>query len=320
MIQGSTVMLSLKDRLSTIADRIDRQARFIYVDYPLHPNIGDLLINQGTEDFFATHQLNIWRRYSYHDFPGRLTGVGDGDIFLFHGGGNFGDLYPEHVNLLLHILKEFPRNQVVVLPQTVFFKNERHKEAICNQMRNHTKLRIYVRDLHSLDELQKSGLNDITAMPDMAHHLAGKLIPDPLIGGGDPLYFIRRDEEGGKIPSTISFDSRETVDWVDSISARDRIAFIFLIRAVRGLRAVNSSISLYRLWYRLRDSTVRGGVELLSRSTTIYTNRLHAVLLGLLLGRNVIAFDNSYGKLSEYYQTWLSEVPNLKFLKTEASC
>ena len=277
------------------------------------------MINQGTEDFFLAHQLNIWRRYSYHDFPQRLTGIGEDDVFLFHGGGNFGDLYPEHVNLLLHILKEYPRNQIVVLPQTVFFRDKRQKEMICSPMRKHAKLSIFVRDLHSLDELQKSGLNDITAMPDMAHHLVGKLIPNPAIGADDPLYFIRRDEEGGNIPSTLAFDSRDAVDWVDCISPKDRIAFILLFRAVRGLRAVGSSITLYHLWYKLRDSKVRSGVELLSRSTTIYTNRLHAVLLGLLLGRNVVAFDNSYGKLSEYYQTWLSEVPNLKFLKTDTS-
>jgi exopolysaccharide biosynthesis predicted pyruvyltransferase EpsI len=35
------------------------------------------------------------------------------------------------------------------------------------------------------------------------------------------------------------------------------------------------------------------------------------MILGLLLEREVYAFDNSYGKLSSYRTTWLSEMEGL---------
>ncbi len=50
---------------------------------------------------------------------------------------------------------------------------------------------------------------------------------------------------------------------------------------------------------------------MLSRPRVIYTNRLHAMLLGLLLGREVRWFDNSYGKLGAYAETWLANHPDL---------
>jgi exopolysaccharide biosynthesis predicted pyruvyltransferase EpsI len=49
------------------------------------------------------------------------------------------------------------------------------------------------------------------------------------------------------------------------------------------------------------------------------TNRLHAIILGLLLDRSVIAFDNSYGKLSMYYQSWLTGMGSLDFQQQEAT-
>jgi exopolysaccharide biosynthesis predicted pyruvyltransferase EpsI len=68
------------------------------------------------------------------------------------------------------------------------------------------------------------------------------------------------------------------------------------------------------IWYRLRDRIVRCGIALLSHSDALATNRLHAMPLGLLLGIEVTAFDNFYGKLSSYASTWLKDVDNLQFI------
>ena len=49
------------------------------------------------------------------------------------------------------------------------------------------------------------------------------------------------------------------------------------------------------------------GVRLLSPGETIVTDRLHAMLLALQMGRRVIAIDNANGKLTSYARTWFAD-------------
>lgn len=315
MSSREIVLSQLKSKSNAIATKIGKPENIIYVDYPLHPNIGDLLINSGTEQFFANHNYRVTHRYSYHDYPKKLHGVSKGTVFAFHGGGNFGDLYPEHINLLLQIIEDFPENKIVVFPQTVFFKSEERRAAICSQLKRHSNLTIYVRDRRSLDVLMNSGLDDVALMPDMAHLLFGALTPDPHRGSVEPLYFMRRDEEVGNVPELGLSQSDRTVDWQDGISLAHRIQFATLIRTTRSSRALGLPFDTTTRWYRLRDQLIEEGIKLISASNLIYTNRLHAMLLALFLGRDVVGFDNSYGKLSGYYEAWLGGIEGLKMLR-----
>jgi pyruvyl transferase EpsO len=316
MSTPETVLSHLKSNTNAIAAKIGTPTNIIYVDYPLHPNIGDLLINSGTEEFFANHNYLVTHRYSYHDYPKKLDGVNEGSVFAFHGGGNFGDLYPEHINLLLQIIEEYPNNQVVVFPQTVFFKSDERRAAICSKLKKHRRLTIYVRDRRSLDVLTRSGLDDVSLMPDMAHLLLGAITPNPSRGSDKPLYFMRRDEEVGSVPNLGLSQSDRTVDWEDGISLAHRVKFAALIRMTRSSRALGVPFETTPRWYKLRDELIDEGIKLISQSNLIYTNRLHAMLLALLLQRDVVGFDNSYGKLSGYYETWLADIEGLQMLRS----
>lgn len=46
----------------------------------------------------------------------------------------------------------------------------------------------------------------------------------------------------------------------------------------------------------------------------ITSTRLHAIILALLCGKNVTAIDNSYGKISEFIHTWLSDVDEVQLM------
>jgi pyruvyl transferase EpsO len=51
------------------------------------------------------------------------------------------------------------------------------------------------------------------------------------------------------------------------------------------------------------------GVRLLARGETIVTDRLHGVLIGLQMGRRVVAIDDAHSKIRHYAETWLSDGP-----------
>jgi pyruvyl transferase EpsO len=312
----NNVLFSLKARLHAIAEGITPDRRVIYVDYPLHPNIGDLLINLGTEEFFKDYRINVRNRFTYHDFPRQISDLGEKDIFMFHGGGNFGDIYPEHLMLLTQIVEQYPNHQIIVLPQTVHFSDHKKLTKTCATLSKHERLSIYTRDELSLKHLVDCGLHTVTMMPDMAHQLAGKLSPNPATGSGEPLYFFRKDIETKGMPSILADKSATAVDWNDSFSFRDHLAFHLIYRIAKYSSRTGVPVRMQKLWYPIRDSFVENGIKMFSNAPRIYTDRLHAMLLSVFLGRDVVAFDNSYGKLSGYYDAWLRNSPLITFVET----
>lgn len=56
---------------------------------------------------------------------------------------------------------------------------------------------------------------------------------------------------------------------------------------------------------------VRVGIEHISKYEKVYSNRLHGALLSILLGKETYIIDNSYGKNSQYYSTWLKNTKNI---------
>ena len=57
------------------------------------------------------------------------------------------------------------------------------------------------------------------------------------------------------------------------------------------------------------------GINMLSEYSEIYTTRLHVGILSTLLGKSFTFLDNSYGKNSNFYNTWLSDVDEIKLIK-----
>ncbi|UIF89512.1 polysaccharide pyruvyl transferase family protein (plasmid) [Cupriavidus necator] len=57
---------------------------------------------------------------------GTVEGIIEGSTtIVFHGGGNLGDLYPLHDNFRKLVIKRYPNNKIVILPQTIHFPPRR---------------------------------------------------------------------------------------------------------------------------------------------------------------------------------------------------
>ena len=53
------LLIDLKNKLNPIVELIKDKNDVFYFDYPLHLNVGDLLIYHGTEQFFKDHHINV---------------------------------------------------------------------------------------------------------------------------------------------------------------------------------------------------------------------------------------------------------------------
>ena len=304
---ASDTLSALKLQLAGITKLFDRDSRIFYLDYPVYNNVGDLLINIGTEQFFLDHDISIYRRYSVLDMPSDdQLETDDNTTFLFQGGGNFGDLYADHQGMRERLVEQFHHVRIVFLPQSLFYSSMEAQRESFEKIARHPNFHILARDKESLDALRDFGITDSSMMPDMAHMLWEEVAAISSGEEGREIYFLRQDREATAVPLELAKRfSSESVDWNNIVSLphriRARLAFYFL----KTFGRITSTRLNTWLWYSTRDQMVADAVRYFSRHDRIYTNRLHAMLLGLILGRNVVAFDNSYGKLSRYINAWL---------------
>jgi pyruvyl transferase EpsO len=324
MEEQEKMLDAIKLQLRPVAQVLSRSAELVYVDYPVHDNVGDQLINLGTEVFFSENNLNVKARFSINDLC--LVDVPDGRpvvpretfraldrilagkaTLVCHGGGNFGTLYRKYNAFRLHLLSRYQATPIVVLPQTVHFENEAAQRETMEAFRRHGSALVFARDSKSLELLRTAGVPSQLS-PDMAHALwRSASFATPSSEGVGELVLARRDKETKISPGALS--SRRGSQWMDWPDLAQGWESEF-VRAFAAIQRRNrfvplGSKTLQLCWYGYRDLLVRRAVAAFGRVKTIYTDRLHALLLGALLGKETLFMDNSYGKLGSYWSDWL---------------
>ena len=136
------------------------------LEVPYYTNVGDTLIWQGELDFLRELPYKCKGMFSYYtDVP---NNIGEDDIILMQGGGNFGDLYYDPQNYRMQIVEKYPNNKIIFLPQTVWFEHEENMKECADALSQHKKLTICARDKVSYEILKKNFINEILLVPDMA--------------------------------------------------------------------------------------------------------------------------------------------------------
>lgn len=297
-------MSSLKAQLSLVEKQLAASKNIIRIDIPMHLNVGDLLIDWGTEVFLESICRKPRLRLSVLDFQHGVHKIKRDDTLLLHGGGNLGDIYPLHENLRQRVLKDFPNNKVIVCPQTIYFKDAEKQKTVLDAYARHSDCHVFVRDVKSFETLKKHNVN-CDLCPDMAHALwRSQNGLQPVYQGEGRLLFFRKDIEANGSQGTLV----EGLDWSDLIHKGDKAFAKYVFASIKrcpphGLRRL-----LGTLWNRRRARIIKLCINTFSTVEEIQTDRLHGLILGCLLGKKVIYSDNSYGKLSSYCDAWLGDI------------
>jgi len=302
--QHAGLMESLIEKHAPIAQLIGNQ-EFHYLDIPVHDNIGDTLIMQGTLEFFKKNNLRPKTISSCTSFKHQW--VKSGDILVFHGGGNLGDLYQNINEIREKIIQNFTKNTVIILPQTIHFESEDNLKKSVSIFQNHPDIHLFVRDKVSL-ELAKKFTQNVYLVPDMAHQLY-PLKPSTFVNRGN-LRIQRLDIEKPEIPKSIQhlvFD--KTTDWVEVVGQDKRLIDLFWRLEWRFNRYGWTFVSkhLSKLWMPIANRFTRKAVKLFSPYEHIVTDRLHGHILACLMSKPNTVIDNSYGKNSTYMNEWTIE-------------
>lgn len=314
-----TAMAAIKGKLARITQLI-QQRPVLYLDYPVYNNVGDLLINLGTETFFNDFNINVTYRYSNIDFGhydrqakqyrprpsiGKiLDRIDTGDLILFQGGGNFGDLYPQHEEFRKTVLRLRPNAPAILLPQSLHISSGQDPVDFLRPYRDNEHFTILVRDNYSEDIVSNIMGSDRTILlPDMAHQLWETDILRTAPEATGPLIQARNDEE-----SIFNEPERgSNFDW-QSLNPRMTWSVVKLLKVYSHMDApLRGIIETNKIWYAYRNHLVNRAISTFGRGNQLTTDRLHGLILGCLLDKRVYFYDNNYMKLGRYYDSWLGQ-------------
>ena len=176
--------------------------KFYLVGTPVHGNIGDQAILIAEEKFLKDNfsqykvieiETNIVNKYI--SLLRKL--IKENNLIFVHGGGFLGSLWLNEEEMFRKILNNFPQNNIIVFPQTVYFENTKNGNKILKDSlkiySSHKHLTICLREKYSYEFMKKEfPLVNITLIPDMVLYLKRVDINNKR---QDILYCIRKDKE-----------------------------------------------------------------------------------------------------------------------------
>ena len=164
---------------------------YVLLDVPYYTNIGDTLIWEGTKHFLKEIPHKCLYTASVETY--RYRPLPPDTVILLQGGGNFGDLWRRHQDLRLEIIRAYPNNKIIILPQTVFYKDDAVFQDDAKIFNSHNNLYICVRDTVSFEYLQQSLTCNLLLVPDMAFYISSKLLKKYSKKEGDRTLFLKRN-------------------------------------------------------------------------------------------------------------------------------
>jgi pyruvyl transferase EpsO len=146
-------------------------------------------------------------------------------------------------------------------------------------------------------ELARSFDCEVRLCPDTALYLGPAQARSPL--DANPVYGLFRDDKERVADRLLEATAARVpaADWLSEDEAAMRQRELDWI-AQSGKAAG---------WEQLAQARLERGLDMLSRGRAVVTDRLHAHILSMLLGFPNLVFDNSYGKVWAFIETWTQD-------------
>lgn len=293
---------------------------YVLLDLPYFPNIGDVLIWQGTIDLLKNTKYKCLHSTSQQNY--RPIQLDPKVVILLMGGGNMGDLWYHHQVFRKMIIESFPNNKIIQLPQSLFYKSQEVLEADASVYNKHNNLHLFFRDQYSVD-LAKHFFNHATIglLPDMAFCMDMNLWKNSYqVAPKDVLFVKRTDAEWNEGQSyQLVPTEAEVRDWPSMEYSYKKLDILFRIQRkcakLDQRYSIHSNDFVMNLAYKywVKNMLIEDGIKFLTSYKVIYTTRLHVAILAVLLEKDCVMFDNSYGKNKGLYQAFLSDVDGVSF-------
>lgn len=312
--------MTIEDKIKQLRSVIDEKIiSLIKSDYvlwglPYYINPGDTLIWEGALNMLNKSPYKCLGTCGWNEY--QFTPLSTDVTILIIGGGFFGDIWRHAWDMVMNTIIKYPDNPIVVLPQSIYYQNLNVATQDAERLSQLKNLTICARDQQSFDFAKQFFRNSVVLVPDLAFYCSTKKLNRFSIKQSNRILFLKRCDK--ELPDDIIDINGENVDCVDWPAMSGHYSL--------GMRVVSRLISLFRklkkkkivsLLYKYgnRNVVIRDAVRFISQYQEVYTTRLHVMILSFLLGKRVYIVDNSYGKVSNCYQTWLSDIDKISIQK-----
>ena len=313
----SDLLTNLRQKIEDCLDlTIGTPSSIAYLGFPNHSNVGDSMIWLGTKQYLKEKRLNVVytadkRTYEKSTLASQ---IGEGTILL-HGGGNFGDVWPEHHHLRLRVIQDFPNNRIVSLAQTAHFQTKEALQSTQRVIDQHKNLIMLARDTKTFEFMIHHFQCPIYLCPDMAFLLHPT---KRFSSGSGVLCLLRTDKESSLETTYLVSGPFVHQDWLqepfDVAIALGGILNGYITRHPQRL----SSARFLMTWAydRMALTRFKRGIKMVLPARLLITDRVHAHILCTLLGKDHCFLDNNYGKNRQFFDTWTSAEPSVHWCDT----
>jgi pyruvyl transferase EpsO len=313
-----------KDRLSMLADLRAETERILdsvipptgdiaYVEFSINSNVGNHLMWLATMEYLHSRGRRVGYVAHHNNYRAEdlRRAIGNGPI-LVTGGVGASAIWPAIRALRHQVITDNPRNPIVLLPQTVTFRNQHERAESQAVLGSHRNLTLLPRDHVSLDEATAGYPSArVELCPDLAF-----LIPPQRRrreANHRAVWLARNDIEAtGMMPPQGVYQ----FDWAFPSASEWRTAYALTrasgvvsrlrkrVRQPAFQRAANRAlVSAYELIARL---TVAYGNDIADRGEVFVTDRMHGHLLALLRGQPTVLLPDAFGKNRSIFEAWSS--------------
>lgn len=273
---------------------------FLGADYG---NLGDVAITESQIIFLKKafpdceiKEIPISQTYTY--IKALKKCLTTNDIITLIGGGNISNLYEDIETQRRFIIKKFRKNLIVSFPQTVYFtptrKGKNSMKKTLKIYKKHKKLYLFAREEKTFNFFKTYFKSDKIFMA-----------PDIVLSKSLPL----QDKE--KRENTITLCIRK--DKESALSPTQLENICTNLKNI-SITFTDTQIACNRMSTESRKQELYKIIKLFSKSKLVITDRLHGMILCAITDTPCLAIDNSNGKVSGVYNSWLKNNSSVRIV------
>lgn len=272
---------------------------FFLLGTPRHGNIGDQAITLAEtfflKDSFGKTVVEIPSQYILFFENKWHSLIGDAQV-LVHGGGFVGSLWPEEDEMLKKVLLNFKDNNIVILPQTIFYAEE--NVDIINKDRNLfnscKNLTFCLRERYSYEFALKYGFHNVELMPDMVTYLKKDMLR------------IRNSSKKSYILLCLRDDCEKvTTDYM----LKEILNLICKYKYKYTDTFVKKTIYPFN-----RKVNIEKKISEFTKAKLVITDRLHGMVFAAIAGTPCVVMPNCNYKIKGVYE-WIANNENIIFVE-----
>lgn len=286
--------------LKYIGKSLDRRA--YVVGSPLYNNLGDSAILIAEIRFLIAcgwreeqvKEITYQEYYENRKYLKRI--IKNTDILFGLGGGNMGNQWQAEENVRYSILEDYPSNQIIIFPQTIYFG--------CNSPKDIEKSKLYYNSHHNLTLVARE-VQSYSIMKELYPEKNILLSPDIVLSAA-MCDFKAITEERNEILFVTRSDAERSVD--DMVWKR-------LEEKARSLGKRINHTDMYSdivVTKENRSECVRKKMQEFCKAELVITDRLHGMVFAALTETPCIVFSNYNHKVKGTYD-WISYLSYVKY-------